>query len=226
MIPIISYFMMGGRCRNCTSPVSIQYPLVEIGTGILFGMAGIFFFAPALLGSLVFWIALLLILAILALLVFITVYDLHHQIIPDRAAYLFAILSAPFLFIDLGTYSLSLPSITHLLAAPIISLPFVMLWYFSGGKWMGLGDGKLVWGFGWVLGLSGGLTAIVLGFWIGAAWAVAILLWQAFEKKTGGLPSKGLSMKSEIPFAPFLILGFLLVLFSSWTLLDLILFTI
>jgi prepilin signal peptidase PulO-like enzyme (type II secretory pathway) len=226
MIPIISYFMMSGRCRNCTSPVSIQYPLVEIGTGILFATTAVFFFVPALLGNLVFWFTLLLILAILALLVFITVYDLHHQIIPDQSAYLFAILSVPFLFIDLGTYSLSLPSIPHLLAAPIISLPFVLLWYFSGGKWMGLGDGKLVWGFGWILGLSAGLTAIVLGFWIGAAWAVAILLWQAFEKKTGGLSSKGLSMKSEIPFAPFLILGFLLVLFSSWTLLDLILFTI
>lgn len=91
---------------------------------------------------------------------------------------------------------------------------------------MGLGDGKLVWGFGWILGLSGGITAVVLGFWIGAAWAVAILLWQAFEKRTGGLSSKGLSMKSEIPFAPFLIIGFLLVLFSNWTLLDLVFFTI
>ena len=82
---------------------------------------------------------------------------------------------------------------------------------------MGLGDAKLVWSFGWVLGLSKAFTAIILGFWIGAVVAVTVLLLQRSSSAASRSGSK-LSMRSEVPFAPFLIVGFFVVLFSGFNL--------
>lgn len=61
---------------------------------------------------------------------------------------------------------------------------------------MGLGDAKLALGLGWLLGLSQALSGVVLAFWSGAVIGLVLI---AFTKKYG--------MKSEIPFAPFLVLG-------------------
>lgn len=225
LMPLVSYFMMGGRCRNCASPVSIQYPLVEIFTGVLFALTAVVFWERNLTGQALFWAVLTAFLLVLSILIFIAIYDLRHQIIPDEAVYLFIGLSAILLFIDMNSVKFAFPGTLNLLAGPILFLPFWALWFWSKGRWMGLGDGKLAWGFGWILGFYGGLSAVVLAFWIGAIWAIAVLLWQTLERKTGRLSSKGLSMKSEIPFAPFLIVGFLLVLFSGWTLLDFVFLT-
>lgn len=64
---------------------------------------------------------------------------------------------------------------------------------------MGLGDAKLIIGLGWLLGLSSALSGIVLAFWVGAVVGLALVI---FSRKHG--------MKSELPFAPYLVLGTLL----------------
>ncbi len=64
---------------------------------------------------------------------------------------------------------------------------------------MGLGDAKLAISFGWLLGLAGALSGVVIAFWAGAIVGVILLV---FSKKHG--------MKSEVPFAPFLVLGAIL----------------
>jgi prepilin signal peptidase PulO-like enzyme (type II secretory pathway) len=76
---------------------------------------------------------------------------------------------------------------------------------------MGLGDPKLVLCIGWFLGLIYGLSAVVLAFWTGAIYGLALL---ALSK----LNWHGLKInrKSELPFAPFLVLGFLLVFFFGF----------
>jgi len=67
---------------------------------------------------------------------------------------------------------------------------------------MGLGDGKLALSGGLLLGFSQGLSAITLAFWIGAAVSLLLMLFfRLFNEK------ERLTMKSEIPFAPFIILG-------------------
>ncbi len=88
---------------------------------------------------------------------------------------------------------------------------------------MGLGDGKLALGIGWFLGLSFGLSAIVLGFWIGAGVSIVLLALGKLAKGNSALFSglKNLTIKSEIPFGPFLILGALIVLFSHFDILGL-----
>lgn len=87
---------------------------------------------------------------------------------------------------------------------------------------MGLGDAKLAIPLGIVLSWPAVVSAIVLSFWIGASISVVLLLLQkAVRHIVGrgqvrlGFLSRSLTMKSEIPFAPFLVLGFLLAHFFS-----------
>ena len=70
---------------------------------------------------------------------------------------------------------------------------------------MGLGDAKLMLGIGWMLGLSIGLASIILAFWIGAIVSLSIMFFTL----------KKISMKTEIPFAPFLIIGALIAFLFS-----------
>ncbi len=145
------------------------------------------------------------------------VYDIRHKIIPDGVVYTFAILSLGKILITIPFVELfHFPALLDLLSGPILFLfPFFFLWFISKGEWMGLGDGKLALGMGWFLGFAYGISAIVLGFWIGAVVGLLILLVQKIGKGNSPL-SFGLghlTMKSEIPFGPFLILGLLLVFF-------------
>jgi len=91
-----------------------------------------------------------------------------------------------------------------------------LIWLFSKGRWMGLGDPKLVLCIGWFLGPIYGLSAIILAFWTGAAYGLVLVGLSKFSWH--GLKIDG---KTEVPFAPFLVLGFLLVYFFSFDILGL-----
>jgi prepilin signal peptidase PulO-like enzyme (type II secretory pathway) len=96
------------------------------------------------------------------------------------------------------------------LAGPILALPFALIWLLSKGTWMGLGDSKLILGIGWFLGISAGINAIVLSFWIAAVCSV-IWLFATYQK---------FKPKTEIPFGPYLILGMYLVLLFGIQVID------
>lgn len=217
LVPVVSYFFLRGKCSLCKSPISIQYPLVEIGTGILFAMSfAAFYTLPTLsnISDLVFY------LVIISILMVITVYDIRHTIIPDGLVYAFIIFSLIRIFFIYPIPELfHYPLILELLAGPILFLPFFLLWFVSKGRWMGFGDAKLALGIGFLLGLSAGISAIILAFWIGA---IVSLIYLGLGRISESLPVqkyglslhlKHLTIKSEIPFAPYLILGTLLVLF-------------
>lgn len=90
---------------------------------------------------------------------------------------------------------------------------------------MGFGDAKLALGIGWMLGITKGVSALLLSFWIGALVSVGILLYERFSTPHTALSrSHGrLTMKSEIPFAPFLIFGLALVFFFGLNILSFLL---
>lgn len=206
LIPIFSFIFLLGKCRSCKNSISWQYPLVELATGLLF--AAIFIKFPPVWSLEI--VATIIYLFITCLLVVITVYDIKHKIIPDSFVYAFDILALAMVFIG-GPAFFHAPHIWTILAGPLLALPFALLWLISEGKWIGLGDAKLVLGLGWLLGLHAEINAVVISFWVGAAVSIVWML------ITYGRFKKGL----EIPFGPFLILAAYLVLLFGLNVIDL-----
>ena len=151
----------------------------------------------------------------------IFVYDIRHKIIPDGLSFLFALLAlAHLVFVHGSSVFTTLPGIFDFLIGPLMALAFFGLWYFSKGTWIGLGDAKLVIGIGWMLGFVSGISAVIVGFWAGALVSIILLSISTF-KISKKKYMHGISMRTEIPFAPFLIIGLLLVFFFKWDVLYL-----
>ncbi len=212
LIPVVSWLALGGRCRACKVRISLQYPLVEAATGITFALIG---GAPI---SLPF---VLLALPIASLLIAIFVYDLYYMLIPDVWAYLLAGCSlAGALLAWWGSGDGIVPII---LAGPATALPIFFLWMISRGRWMGFGDVKLTLSFGWLLGIVDGLYAVFAAFVVGAVVGVLLLIvssdrWKRIASRVTHMPlpgsgGQGYTMKSEVPFGPFLIISCLFVWF-------------
>lgn len=200
LIPVFSFLGLKGRCKNCKTKISIQYPIVELITGFIF--AGLFlkFQDVFFLNTLTFSFSYAYYAVMFSLLVVIATYDIRHKIIPDVLSVIFGVLAFAglFLFKDY-IFSIHIPSLLEFSSGFMIAVPFALFWLVSKGKWMGLGDAKLAIGLGWLLGISQALSGLVLAFWIGA---IAGLFLVIFRKNYG--------MKSEIPFAPYLVLGMFL----------------
>jgi len=128
----------------------------------------------------------------------ILIYDFHHKIIPDPLVYLAIILS-----LVLGW---------QILAGLIIFTFFAAIWLLSRGRAIGFGDAKLGLSVGFLLGTAQGFSAIIVAFWIGAA--VSLFL----------MRRKKLTIKSEIPFAPFIILGAWITVFFGLDILHVLSF--
>ncbi|HEX7724152.1 MAG TPA: prepilin peptidase [Candidatus Paceibacterota bacterium] len=211
LIPVLSFVFQGGRCTGCKARISWQYPIVEVVTGILYVIVLSRLLDAGLTVSHI--VTTLIYLGAVSLFVVITAYDLRHKIIPDGLVYAFDVLALVSVFVGgMGGSAplLHAPHVWTLLAGPVLALPFALLWLVSKGTWIGLGDAKLILGIGWLLGMSGGVNALVLSFWSGA---VVSIVWLLVMKH-------GIKRKTEIPFGPFLILGTLIVLFWGITVLD------
>lgn len=226
LIPLFSFLFSGGKCRTCKSKLSWQYPAVELGTGLLF--LGVYLQYADLASKFPFIFIYQIVYALIqmSLLMVIFVYDMRHKIIPNVFAYSFALIALAHLFFGphpFGGFGLMAPVLSSLAAGPILAFPFYLIWLLSRGKWMGLGDAKLALGMGWFLGLSAGASAIMIGFWVGAIVSVAIMLIAELFKGARSHNFLGikfrlpvLNLKSEIPFAPFLIIGLLIVFFFRY----------
>jgi prepilin signal peptidase PulO-like enzyme (type II secretory pathway) len=234
LIPVVSFLFLGGTCSECGESISWQYPLVELAAGLLFvlifqafglSLAGVF--------VAIIW----------TLLLFIYVHDGRTMLVPNWAVWLFNLLAlaSTLLVLPADTFAFSeivfsTPDWMRVVAGPILATPFVLIWFFSGGKAMGFADAKISLGIGWLLGLSDGLSAIVFAFWVGAAVSLIILAFQrarpvlygeggvwksgsSAESRQDTMSSGPLTMKSPVPFGPFLITGLMLVYFAGITLL-------
>jgi leader peptidase (prepilin peptidase)/N-methyltransferase len=205
LIPIFSFLIQKGRCRKCGSKISVQYPVVELVTGLVFAAALIkisnfqFLTFDQFSGFLLF--KLLFYWAVFSLLVVIAVYDIRHQIIPDLFVWLFNALA---LFMVSGIFDFGNKNpLGRLAIGAALFFFFALLWLISRGRWMGFGDAKLALGLGWFSGFPGAVWGFLFSFWLGALFSVFLLI----------LKKGKITMKSEIPFAPFLVLGFLIAFF-------------
>ncbi|MBS4191470.1 prepilin peptidase [Bacillus sp. FJAT-49705] len=186
LIPVFSYVIQGGKCRQCKARISPLYPLVELITGVLF--AG----APLILG----WTSELFVAwTLISLLVIIFVSDVTYMIIPDKVLVFFmGIFLLERIFIPLE------PWWDSLLGAAVGFILLLLIAVISKGG-MGGGDIKLFAVLGFVLGIKLVLLSFFIATLYGALFGVI------------GLILGKLKRKKPIPFGPFIAAGTLTAYF-------------
>jgi leader peptidase (prepilin peptidase)/N-methyltransferase len=186
-VPVLSYLLLRGRCRACGEPISIAYPLVELGAAGLFVAAALVYedlFRAALLAP------------FLGVMLAIAVIDARLRIVPNRIIYPALLLFAAAIAIgDLAGARVDAPRAALGLLA--YSLPlFLMALAVPHG--MGMGDVKLVALIGLVLGSLGlSYVAAAAGIGIMAGGVGALIALAVFRY----------GRKQQIPFGPFLAAG-------------------
>ena len=205
LFPLASYLILRGRCKNCNGTIPVRLLLMELVTGILFLV--VYFTTASLL-------SLGLALVVVSLLIVIAVYDIKHMVIPHEFVFAVLALACVSLLVQMN-FIVNLPFIiAHLTSAVGASLFYASLWVMSKGKWIGLGDAKLAFPLALMLLPLQSFSMVVLSFWIGAGVSVVLLLVQKLlqsGKKHLPFLRIPLTMKSEVPFAPFMLLAFLAV---------------
>lgn len=216
-IPVISWLLLGGKCRNCKNPISLRYPAIELITGFLF------FVTFLQIGLTEFLPVALIFVTVMIPLIFI---DAEHQILPNVITYpliIFALLvrvAYPLIFgnaayfADLSFYPLTL---LHNQPLWLISIGGAILGGLVGGGslwlvgqiWkllrgveaMGLGDVKMMFGVGALLGWRLTFLSIFIGAFTGALIGIVEIL-----------RSEDKDMQTKIPFGIFLGIGSIVAL--------------
>lgn len=194
LVPILSYLMLGGKCRYCNTKISLRYPVIEFITGVLFVVSYYF---------LDFNIGLVFYLGYVSLFLVITMIDLEHQIIPDELiifGFIFGIFHKVINVVFLG---ISLDIVSSLIGFLIGGGVFLLIAVVSRGG-MGGGDIKYMAMLGFLFGTVPIVIISILSFFIGAIVSILLI---AFKIK---------KRKEYIPFGPFIsIAAILTVLFKQ-----------
>ncbi len=192
LIPLLSFILLKGKCRYCHQKISWQYPLVELATAILFVLT--LYYTIYDLRFTIYQ------LTITSFLIVIFVYDLKHYLIPDEIIYPAIIIALifNFQFLIFNQFPIFKSLILSAIGAAVFFLIIVLI---SRGKWMGVGDIKLAILMGLFLGFPKILVALFSAFLIGAIIGIGLII---LGKKT---------LKSEVPFGPFLATGTFIAMF-------------
>ncbi|MBF7082116.1 prepilin peptidase [Desulfallas sp. Bu1-1] len=193
LVPVLSYLFLKGHCRYCGGKISPQYPLVELVTAALFLAAhrfwGLGWQAAAM------WI-------FFAMLITVSVIDMHHKIIPDEILITGLVLGVPSIF--LASPGKLISGAIGFFAAGLLLLVIALA--SKGG--MGGGDIKLSAAMGLFLGWPGIIVALFLSFLAGGLSGILLL---ATGRK---------SRKDAVPFGPYLAMGGVVASFYAERLID------
>ena len=191
LIPVLSYIIQGGKCKNCGAKLSLFYPILELLTGVLFLISYLIFG---------FNLELIIPLTFISLLIIILVSDIEYMIISDEVLIFFGVI----LFVEISLINGLDAGFSSLLNGLGASLTMFLLKLFGDFLFkkesMGGGDIKLLFIFGMVLGFPLAILSIFVGSVI-------------------GLPISIIMMKKNsshiIPFGPFLSAGACVILLSK-----------
>jgi leader peptidase (prepilin peptidase)/N-methyltransferase len=193
-VPVLSWLLLRGRCRDCRTAISVRYPLVELLT------------AGALVALVLakgadrdVWLGL----AFLLLLVPVVFIDLDHRIIPNRLMLVGAV-AAPAILLATRPESL----VEHLVAAGCAGGAFLVVALAAPGG-MGMGDVKLA-----------GVMGLFLGRAVGPAILVALLAGTLVGAVIMARKGAKAGRKTAVPFGPFLALGGVVGLFAGDALVE------
>jgi leader peptidase (prepilin peptidase) / N-methyltransferase len=189
-IPVLSWVLLRGRCRNCKTPISARYPLVELTTGVLY--------------ALVMWArwddaaGIALGIVLVTILIPIAIIDFEHRIIPNRItgpAAIVAILIGLLFDQDF---------VVEQLIAGAAAGGFFLVAAIAYPRGMGMGDVKL---------------AGVMGLYLGRAVGLAVLIGLVAGVIVGGIIIARVGAKEgrkmAVPFGPFLALGGIIAIFAG-----------
>lgn len=195
-VPVVSWLVLGGRCRACRAPISARYPLVEALTGLLF--AGIALrFGPS-------WTAMAE--AALALgLVALAFIDLDHMLLPRRVVY---VTLAAVMVLCLAGASASGTWRRFGMATACAVVPWAIFYVvnFVASDALGFGDVRLAFLIGFGLGWLGPRYA-VLGFLVASLLGSVVGLWLVATRRAG--------RKTSMPFGTFLAAGTMLAVLAG-----------
>jgi leader peptidase (prepilin peptidase) / N-methyltransferase len=194
LIPVISYFLQGGKCRGCKSRISPIYPTFELLTGVLFMTA------PLVIG----WSGELVVaLSLISMFMIIIVSDINYMLIPDKILIWFA----GIFLLERIIWPLNPWWDSILGAVTGFTLLLVIAFVSKGG--MGGGDVKLY----ALLGLVLGFKLVLLSFFLSTLFGAVI----------GGLALlfKIVKRRQPIPFGPFIAAGTLTAYYWGSELIDL-----
>jgi prepilin signal peptidase PulO-like enzyme (type II secretory pathway) len=194
LIPVLSWIILRGRCRNCNASISWQYPAVELSTGLLFLSA--YLVETDILMVVRDWI-------FIAFLTIIFVYDLRYTLILDRFS-IPGMIVAVVLNLWLGV----VPGWSMLAGGAALGGFFLVQHLISKGAWVGGGDIRMGLLMGFMLGIRDGFVALFLAYAIGACFGIFLLA----QKKA--------NMKTQVPFGTFLAVGTLIGMFSGQNIVD------
>lgn len=181
MIPIISYLVLGGKCRVCKKHISLQYPVIELLNALLYLTAVIHFgFTARALLCCIFFSVLLVAGGI----------DLYTMEIPDILHLWILGIGILRIFLEPSCFA------EHLIGLVILSIPMLLLSLFTDG--FGGGDIKLCGACGLFLGFPCTLVGFLIACVMAAIWGLLLLL------------TKRATAKTAFSFGPFLTLGFIL----------------
>lgn len=205
LIPLVSYLVLRGKCRDCKGPISLYYPLIELFTGTLFAL--IYLKYPFITENMGFLGRNASLYAVhiyfMSVLSFSFFYDLKYMLVSDRVL-------VPAILIAL--IATLLPGTIHiadaLIGASIAFIFFSLQIIISKGKWLGGGDVRVGVLIGIILGWQLTLVALFMAYIVGAITAIITL---ALSKKTS---------KAKIPFVPFLVIGTVTALFLGEELIN------
>lgn len=188
-IPLFSYLSIKGKCRYCGSKISIQYPAIEILNAIIFIILFYYFHFSL---DFVFYAL------VSSVLVVITFIDLKEMIIPDVLVLIILILSVLYKTLNYFLYNIPFNTIGSILGLLIAGGIFLLIIVLSKGG-MGGGDMTLIAALGFILGVKYILLTIFISFLLGAVMSIGLLVTKVKTKK------------DPIPFGPFIILAFFIV---------------
>lgn len=177
LIPVVSFFMLGGRCRYCGKKISLQYPLVEIVTGFAFAII----YLQLSVINYQLWFELVFV----CFLIVIFVYDLKHYLILDKVVFPAAALA---LFFQAAQGRV----LDALMGGLLLAGFFWLLYAVSRGRWIGAGDIKLGLFLGFLVPFPQTLVLFFVAYLSGAALSAVLLL------------MKSKTMASRLPFGTFL----------------------
>ncbi len=201
-LPIVSWLVLRGRCRSCSTSISLRYPLVEAAAGALaaLGVAR-WGLGPVTVEVVVFaWLSLALALI-----------DLEHQILPDVMTY--PAIAFGLVFSWFGGLTGFVDSLAGAVVGAALPMTVIVLYKLLRGiEGMGWGDVKYLAAIGAVVGLEGCLLVLVVAAVLGAAVGGALII-----------AGRG-SGKTALPFGTFLAVAVILWLYlpESWRSLSLL----